>query len=151
MCGLPNRGGRNIADPGASYLSNFPSKVSCLVPNIGAGGGTQQLSGLCILTQVLLTTVSLFLYPSLFRTLSMRKSTWSSGSGTLSLSPSLSSSASTDSSPSSATQSASTCSTKRWKLEIKAFNLILCNNQICHKWDKDIRKCLHFVLAKCQV
>ena len=24
-------------------------------------------------------------------------------------------------------------------------------HKICHKWDKDIRKCLHFVLAKCQV
>jgi len=29
------------------------------------------------------------------------------------------------------------------------FNLLY--KTICHKWDKDIRKCLHFVLAKCQL
>merc|ERR1712223_801890 len=29
------------------------------------------------------------------------------------------------------------------------FNLLY--KTICHKWDKDIRKCLHYVLAKCQL
>ena len=130
--------------------SNFSTEVSCNVPNIGAAGGAQNHNGLCELTQVLKLFTRDPLLPPSFRTLSMGKSTWCYGSGTLSLSPSLSSSASTDSSPSSATQSDSTCSTKRCKLEIKAFSLIMFT-QICHKWDKDIRKCLHFVLAKCQV
>ena len=125
-------------------------QVSCMVPNVGAAGGNQFHSGLCILTQVFLSHLFCFIKMPFFRTSSTRKSTWCSGSGTPSLSPSPSSSASTASSPSSATQSASTCSTKRWKLEIKACNSIMFS-QICHKWDKDIRKCLHFVLAKCQV
>lgn len=58
MCAaFPTEVGRRLSI--LEQLSN--SKVSCLVPNIGAGGGPQHHSGLCILTQVLLATLSFYL------------------------------------------------------------------------------------------